>query len=489
MPAANRNNRWQFQDDLTKTKGRHSFKFGVYLELDSKTEPGTTNYMGNFNFGSTTTNPLDTGNGYANALLGIFQTYPEANKRVDKDVRHWQNEFYAQDSWKVKPRFTLDYGMRFTHSGPFYEIHHATAAFYPELYNAAKAPRLYAQACTNPAIAGESDLPDRPARRDRPGLPEHLRVGRLRRQLRAGHRRSVQRHESGRHGQTARYLVPARTSWAAPRVGFAWDVTGDGKTAVRSSFGVFYNFPRGQPSQFVGTPPVSVDDDDPQCDDRSAGELLQRPAGRARPAPSVRESRRRRASTTVCRSPTKPTWRSSGTSASPPSLTSPTSAISSGTTTGPVNLEPLPLYVYADPKNQFNGAEISANYLRTKFPAWGTSPTRSMTRPSLQYNSLQFSVQRRLSKGLQMGMAYTLAKGMGMQGYDDYTADPNITMANVGGTAVTGGDDALRARYWGPTAVDRRHNLVVNYSYQIPDALEERHGHELDPRAIGRSPA
>jgi len=137
-----------------------------------------------------------------------------------------------------------------------------------------------------------------------------------------------------------------------------------------------------------------------------------------------------------------------------------------------VNLERLPLYVYADPKNQFNGAEISANYLRTKFPGMGNVTDTVNDTTSLQYNSLQLSVQRRLSKGLQMGMAYTLAKGMGMQGYDDYTADPNITMANVGGSAVVGGPDAIRARYWGPTSVDRKHNLVVNYSYQIPNTLK-----------------
>src|SRR5436189_4720808 len=44
----------------------------------------------------------------------------------------------------------------------------------------------------------------------------------------------------------------------AQRVGMAWDVTGDGKTSIRSAFGVFYNFPRGQPNQFVGAAPVSV---------------------------------------------------------------------------------------------------------------------------------------------------------------------------------------------------------------------------------------
>jgi len=91
---------------------------------------------------------------------------------------------------------------------------------------------------------------------------------------------------------------------------------------------------------------------------------------------------------------------------------------------------------------------------------------------TLRYHSMQVSAQRRLSHGLQMGLAYTLSKGMGMQGWDPYTADPNLTI-NMGGTMVQGGKEALRQRYWGPTAVDRRHNLTVNYSYAIPTAFED----------------
>jgi hypothetical protein len=44
----------------------------------------------------------------------------------------------------------------------------------------------------------------------------------------------------------------------------------------------------------------------------------------------------------------------------------------------------------------------------------------------------------------------------------------------MGGKMVQGGKDALRARYWGPTPVDRRHNLTVNYSYQIPTLMPDK---------------
>ena len=468
MPAANRNNRWQFQDDITKAMGRHSFKFGAYFELDSKTEPGTTNYMGNFNFGSATTNPLDTGNGYANALLGIFQTYQEANVRVDKDVRHWQNEFYAQDSWKISPRFTLDYGLRFTHSGPFYEIHHSTAAFYPELYDPAKAPRLYAQACTNPAIQGNQTCPTNQRAAIDPRFPNTFLSFAYAGNFVPGTGDFYNGMKVDGLGKGQYWYLPYLVT--APRVGFAWDVSGNGKTAVRSSFGVFYNFPRGVPPQFVGTAPVSVtttirNATVDQLSNFSNGQLV---ATTSPVNSGIAMLKGEHYGLPVAYETNVAFQRDIGLATVEVAYVG--NFIVNDYRTVPADV--LPLYVYADPKNQFNGAEISSNYLRRKYPGMGNVTDVVNDTTSLRYNSMQLSVQRRLSKGLQAGMAYTLAKGMGMQGYDEYTADPNSTMANVGGSAVKGGPDAIRARYWGPTSVDRKHNLVVNYSYQIPTAFK-----------------
>ena len=76
---------------------------------------------------------------------------------------------------------------------------------------------------------------------------------------------------------------------------------------------------------------------------------------------------------------------------------------------------------------------------------------------TLRYNAMQLNVQRRMNRGLQMGLAYTLAKGVGWTGYNpDYLeADP------------TG--ELNKLRLWGPTANDRTHNLVINYSYMMPN--------------------
>lgn len=86
-PYKHFNDNYLFQDDLSKVIGRHSLKTGIYIEYNSKVEPSAgSTYYGFFNFGSTTNNPLDSGYGYANALLGNFQSYTEATNRAVPNV-------------------------------------------------------------------------------------------------------------------------------------------------------------------------------------------------------------------------------------------------------------------------------------------------------------------------------------------------------------------------------------------------------------------
>ncbi len=80
LPRRNENYRFTFQDDLSWTKGRHNFKFGFFTERNSKTEPGSNNYAGVYNFGHNADNPLSTGNGFANALLGVLHDLHGARK-------------------------------------------------------------------------------------------------------------------------------------------------------------------------------------------------------------------------------------------------------------------------------------------------------------------------------------------------------------------------------------------------------------------------
>jgi hypothetical protein len=466
MPTSNHNWRYVFQDDLSKTVGRHALKFGVFSELDSKTEPGTTNYMGNFNFGSSSNNPRDTGNGYANMLLGVITTYTEATRRVDKDVRHWQNEAYAQDSWRINPRLTIDYGVRFTHSGSWFETNNSTAAFFPELYDRSQAPRIYMQACRTGAAGNLACSASNQAAID-PANPGVYLPFQLAGTIVPGSGDPINGMKQNERGSYYKY--PALL--VAPRFGLAWDINGDGRSALRMSAGVFYNFPRGG-QQFVGNPPVTFNQVvnnitmDQLAAYSSGGSQLtftQNPinSGVAFTEPKQYELplaynanlayQRDVGFSTVVEVAYVGNW------------------ITNDTRT--FDLELFPYSFYADPAHQFNRAPLSVNYFKSLFPGTGRITDFTNDYTTLAYNALQLSVQRRLSGGLQLGLAYTLSKGMGMQGYDEYTADPNLTIPNVGGVRA-GGEEALHDRYWGPTNVDRRHNLTFNYSYQIPSPVQ-----------------
>ena len=89
-------------------------------EWNSKMEPSAgATYYGNFNFGSSTNNPLDTGYGYANALLGVYQTYTEATNRAVPNAHWTELDWYVQDNWRVsQAASTIDYGLRFVHESP-----------------------------------------------------------------------------------------------------------------------------------------------------------------------------------------------------------------------------------------------------------------------------------------------------------------------------------------------------------------------------------
>ena len=89
-------------------------------------------------------NPLDTNYGYANAILGIFDTYTESSARPGADFRAGAFEEYVQDSWKVNRRLTLEFGIRLTSWIPWHQRSDIESGFAPNTWNAANASVLYA---------------------------------------------------------------------------------------------------------------------------------------------------------------------------------------------------------------------------------------------------------------------------------------------------------------------------------------------------------
>ena len=231
IPRLNLSGRFYFSDDLSMTRGRHNFKMGMSLEYNRKTEPGSPDYMGNFDFGHNANNPLSTGNGYANMLLGVFTTYTELTARVDRDVRHWQNDFYFQDNWRVTPRLTVDLGLRVQHSGSDFEVNNMNSGFFTDLWQRGDAARVYRLVCTS-GVPGNQACPAANQRTIDPANPNVFLPTAFNGNIVPGSGQQINGIiTGGMEGRKDGTYFTFPFFIYAPRAGMAWNMTGDGKTA------------------------------------------------------------------------------------------------------------------------------------------------------------------------------------------------------------------------------------------------------------------
>jgi len=154
---------WQYTIDtnlsLTKIWGKHTFKGGFSSQDNLKVQNlgtqglGVLPIEGSLNFGNSTNNPLDTGFGYSNAAVGVFQSDAQQSRLLEGRYVYHNNDFYIQDNWKVTKKLTLDYGLRFVHNGPNYDAREQASNFFPNLWQASQAPQLFQPGC---AVANQS---------------------------------------------------------------------------------------------------------------------------------------------------------------------------------------------------------------------------------------------------------------------------------------------------------------------------------------------
>jgi hypothetical protein len=189
--------------DASLSRGAHQWAIGGALQWIDSNSNANVNSSGRFTFTGVRTGVApQNGLALADFLLGLPATFVQSAPNTDY-IRKWYTALYIADAWKLNPRLTVSYGLRWE----------------PDLAETLTLGRIATYSEERRAAGTRSTaFPNAPAGFFYPGDP-------------------------GFEGKRGR----ERNWWTlAPRLGFAWDVNGDGKTSVRASAGLGYDYPNAQ---------------------------------------------------------------------------------------------------------------------------------------------------------------------------------------------------------------------------------------------------
>jgi hypothetical protein len=448
----NFNTIWSYQDNLSKIVGKHTFKTGFYFEKNNKIQPAGRNYEGAYNFIPSTNNPIvNTGDGLVNALLGNVNSYQQATSTPTFNTQYYNFEAYVQDNWKVNRRLTMDLGIRFYHQTPQYDLNNTFVNFIPANYSKAAMARVYVPFCANGAASctGVNRVAKDP-------LTGATTTGAYIGDFVPGTGSvSSGLTQLGVNGVSSNPYKQAPLAYG-PRVGFAYDLMGDGKTAIRGGWGMFFNRLDGnQVYAMSGQAPLVL---------TANASFTTFAAIAAQNTGPVNLN-------TLVVAPAAPSgWLTTGNvpfdTVQNASLdiqrnVGRSTVVDVGYTfnwgynqklTYNVNFLPIGTQFPFTPSNvdpTTPNADIGTIYERTVYPGYGNI-TNAAFLGHTNYNALTATLSRRLQHGLAWGASYTYSKAMGTTTY-------NPAVANN------------ESWNYGRLGSDRPQNLQINYNYDLPN--------------------
>jgi Carboxypeptidase regulatory-like domain/TonB-dependent Receptor Plug Domain len=224
----NSNPTYTYRDNVTKIVGKHNLQFGAYFVAAQKNELAQPSIApnGSLTFDASNSspasdgNPTSTGNAFADLLSGRISSFTQTSAQPKFYNRYKILEPYFQDDWHITPRLTLNLGLRVSLFGTYRERYHREFNFDPSHF-----------------VAGASGVD--PATGLVIGDPFNGVV------------------QCGVTSSVPDSCMKGHLFNPAPRIGFAWDPTGSGKTAIRGGYGVFFEHTNGNEANAESLEPAA----------------------------------------------------------------------------------------------------------------------------------------------------------------------------------------------------------------------------------------
>ncbi len=407
-------------DNLSINLGKHALRVGATFSQMLKTENASE---GNASFQFNT---------WQDFLLGNVALYTQASRDIVPDLHYNNFEAYVQDDWKILPRLTLNLGLRWSYFPSPTDVNNTLNNFDPALYSASAAPALDS---SGNFVAGQ------------PVTPATYVNGII---FPAGSACTAAKAiaSSVSCSPFGSRVNPNSNNNFGPRVGFAFDPYGNGKMALRGGFGIFY--------------------------DRTLNGLWEQNAFADPPLVQTATETNTSFDAPLSGTQTLSLGPNGLTTSGNPSFKVPAYATYNLSLQQAVTASTIFEVAYVGSSGRHLLGELDLNQPTLAARESNPSANVNQIRPYLgysyfhsripmftsNYNSLQVSLNHRVTRGLTLGVAYTWSRNLSSQSTDRGTANTNTY------------DPRLD---YGPTTLNTPNIFIANYVYELP-FFREQHG-------------